>query len=322
LLEVRTAIAARFVQQTGQPCTEDNVVVVPGTQAGLFCALQCLAEPGDEVIIGEPMYPTYEAVVGATGANVVNVTLRPQTGFHFDMDALARSITPRTRVVWINSPHNPTGAVMTRDEVETVAELCRRHDLWLLSDEVYADLTFVRPHFSPWAVRGMSERTIVVSSLSKSHAIPGFRFGWIIGPSEVTKHLFNLLLCMLYGGPPFIQDGVLAALQDLSEVTVIRDVYRRRAALLVALLAAAPNCNVLSPESGMFVLLDVRRTRYSAEEFAFRLLEEENVAVIPCDSFGLSAVGHLRISLTTPESRLEEAGQRIVRFARRLAQKI
>jgi arginine:pyruvate transaminase len=167
----------------------------------------------------------------------------------------------------------------------------------------------------------MCQRTVVVSSLSKSHAIPGFRFGWIIGPTELTKHLFNLLLCMLYGGPPFIQDGALAALQnDLSEVTVVRDVYRRRAALLIGLLAGVPNCSALSPESGMFVLVDVRRTGYSAEEFALKLLEEENVAVVPCDGFGPSVIGHLRISLTAPESRLEEAGRRFMRFARKLAQ--
>jgi len=319
--EVRAAIAARFARQTGQPCTEDNVVAVPGAQAGLFCALQCLAEPGDEVIIGEPMYATYEAVAGAAGATVITVPLRPETGFHPDLDALARAITPRTRVLWINSPHNPTGAVMTREEIEAVAELCLRHDLWLLSDEVYAGLAFARPHFSPWALPGMDQRTIVVSSLSKSHAIPGFRFGWIIGPPAITKHLSNLIFCMLYGGPPFIQDGVLTALRnDLPEAGAASEAYRHRAALLTQTIAAAPDCNALLPEGGMFVLFDVRRTRYSATDFAFRLLDEENVAVMPCDGFGASVAGYLRISLTSPESRLEEAGHRIVRFTRKLAQ--
>jgi arginine:pyruvate transaminase len=319
--EVRAAIAARFARRTGQPCTADNVVAVPGAQAGLFCALQCLAEPGDEVIIGEPMYATYEAAAGAAGAAVITVPLKPETGFHFDLDALARAVTPRTRVLWINSPNNPTGAVMTRQEVEAAAELCRRHDLWLLSDEVYADFAFARPHFSPWALPGMDQRTVVVSSLSKSHAIPGFRFGWIIGPAEITKHLSNLLLCMLYGGPPFIQDGVLAALRgDLPEVAAAREAYRHRAALLTRVLAGAPDCNALLPEGGMFVLFDILRTRRSAEDFAYGLLEEENVAVMPCDGFGPGAVGYLRISLASPEASLEEAGHRIVRYARKLAE--
>jgi arginine:pyruvate transaminase len=232
---------------------------------------------------------------------------------------MERAITPRTRVIWINSPHNPTGAVMTPQEIEAVAALCRRHDLWLLSDEVYEDLAFARPHLSPRALPGMAERTVVVSSLSKSHAIPGFRFGWIVGPPELGRHLFNLLLCMLYGGPPFIQEGVLVALrQELPEVAAMREDYRRRAALMSRILGEAPRCRVTPPEGGMFVLLDVRGTGLSSTEFAGRLLEEESVAILPADGFGPSAVGQLRISLTAPGARLEEAAGRIVRFARRL----
>ena len=318
--EVRRAIAARVERRTGHPCAADNVVVVPGAQAGLFCALQCLAGPGDEVILPEPMYATYEAVAGACGTSLVNVPLRPEAGFHPDLDALARAVTPRTRVVWINSPHNPTGAVLARAEIEAIAGLCRRHDLWLLSDEVYEDLAFARPHVSPRSLPDMAERTVVVSSLSKSHAIPGFRLGWIIGPEALARHLFNLLLSMLYGGPPFIQDGALAALtRELPEAAAMREEYRRRAALLSGILADAPNCRVTPPEGGMFVLLDVRATGLGSEAFARTLLEREGVAVLPCDGFGPSAVGHLRISLTVADARLAEAGRRIVRLARLLA---
>jgi arginine:pyruvate transaminase len=318
--EVRAAIAARFQRRTGQPCTAENVVVVPGAQAGLYCALQCLAGSGDEVVVGEPLYANYEAVVGAAGASMVTVPLRPETGFHLDLEAFARAITPRTKVVWVNSPHNPTGAVMTPKELETVAEACRRHDLWLLSDEVYEDLAFARPHVSPWSLPGMAERTVVVSSLSKSHAIPGYRFGWIIGPTMLAKPMFNLLLCMLYGGPPFIQDGALAALKtELPEAASLSADYRKRSALLADILVEAPQCKVIRPEGGMFVLLDVRETGLGSEGFAYGLLERENVAVLPCDGFGASAVGHLRISLTTDEARLADAGHRIVRYARQIA---
>jgi arginine:pyruvate transaminase len=320
LPELRAAIAARVAQRSGQPCAADNVVIVPGTQAGLYCAMQCLAGTADEVIVPEPMYATYEAVVGASGARLINVPMRPENGFHPDLDALARAITPRTRVLWLNSPHNPTGAVLRRDEIEAVAALCRRHDLWLLSDEVYEDLAFARPHIGAWSLPEMAERTVVVSSLSKAHAVPGFRLGWIVGPTTLTGHVFNLVLCMLYGGPPFIQDGALVALQsDLPEVAMLREDYRRRGALLAGILAAAPHCRVAAPEGGMFVLLDIRDTGLSADAFVRALLDQEAVAALPCDGFGASATGHLRLSLTTADGILAEAGGRILRFAQRLA---
>jgi len=225
--QVRTAVAERMHRRTGQPCSADNVVLTPGTQGGLFCAVNCLAGPGDEVILPEPIYGPYAGVIGASGARMVNVPLRAEKGFHPDLDSLARAVTPRTRVIWINSPHNPTGAVFTADEVAGVAALCREHDLWLLSDEVYEDLAFARPHTSPWSLPGMAERTIVASSLSKSHAMAGFRFGWVIGPPALSRHLFDFLLCMYFGGPAFIQDGAMAALgSELPEVTALRKTYR------------------------------------------------------------------------------------------------
>jgi arginine:pyruvate transaminase len=317
---VREAIAARFQRRTGRPCGADNVVVTPGAQGGLFCALQCLAGPGDEVILPEPVYATYGGVIGASGAQMVTVPLRADRGFHPDLDLMARAVTRRTRVIWINSPHNPTGAVFTAEEIAAIAGLCRNRDLWLLSDEVYEDLAFARPHVSPWSQPDMAERTVVVSSLSKSHAMPGFRFGWIIGPPALSRHLFSLLLSMTYGSAAFIQDGVLPALEhELPQMTALREAYRGRARLLSDILADAPRCRVTPPEGGMFVLFDVRGTGLSSQEFAQALLERENVALLPCDGFGPSAVGYLRIALTAPVPRLEEAGRRIVRFARGLA---
>jgi arginine:pyruvate transaminase len=318
--QVRAAIAARFERRTGRPCNADNVVLTPGTQGGLFCALNCLVGPGDEVILPEPIYGPYAGVIGASGACIVNVPLRAEKGFHPDLDALARAVTPRTRVIWINSPHNPTGAVFTADEIAGIAEVCRERDLWLVSDEVYEDLAFARPHVSPWSLPDMAERTIVASSLSKSHAMAGFRFGWVIGPPALSRHLFNFLLCMYFGGPAFIQDGALAALDaELPEVSALREAYRHRALLLAEILADAPNCRAIPPEGGMFVLFDVRGSGLGSEDFARELLVREDVALLPCDGFGPSAAGHLRIALTAPEARLEEAGRRIVRFARNLA---
>lgn len=318
--EVRAAVAARHAARTGRPCEAANVVLVAGAQAGLYASLQCIAGPGDEIVVGEPMYATYEAVVGAAGARVVPVPLPPERGFHPDPDALARAVTPRTRAIWINSPHNPTGAVLERSEVEAVADLCRRNDLWLVSDEVYCDFAYARPHFSPWSLPGMEERTVVVSSISKSHSAPGFRFGWVVAPTEMTRHLFNLLLCMTYGGPPFIQFGALAALtRDLPDVAAAGAAYRRRGALLAGIVADAPGCRAEMPEGGMFVMLDVRGTGVGSTAFAEALFEREAVATLPCDGFGPSAAGHVRISLGADDALITEAGRRIVRLARALS---
>jgi arginine:pyruvate transaminase len=315
--ELRGAVAARVARRTGHACSVENIVIVPGAQAGLFSALQCVAGPGDEVLVPEPIYATYEAVVGASGARLVTVPLLPEAGFHPDLETIERALTPRTRVLWINSPHNPTGAVLSAGEIEAIAALCRRRGLWLISDEVYEDLTFSRPHTSAW---GLTEQSIVISSLSKSHAIPGFRIGWTVAPPPLVAHLFNLLLCMLYGGPAFIQDGALAALAgELPEVAALRDDYRRRADLLAGMLATAPKCRLTPPEGGMFLLLDIRGTGLGAETFARALLEREGVATLPCDGFGPSAAGHLRISLAAPDSRLAEAGGRILRFTQAVA---
>src|SRR5438067_2054055 len=208
-----------------------------------------------------------------------------------------------------------------REAISARAALCREHDLWLLSDEVYEDLAFARPHISAWSLSSMAERIVVVSSLSKSHALPAFRLGWVVGPPELIRHLANLLLCLTYGSPAFIQYGALAALRDeLPEVAALREDYRRRAALMSELLAEAPGCRAIAPEGGMFVLLDVRGTGLAAADFARRLLDSERVAVLPCDGFGPSAAGHLRIALSAPEARLRDAADRILRFARGLNQ--
>ncbi len=320
--QLRAAIAARCARRTGRPCGPENVAVVPGAQGGLYAAVQCLAGAGDEIIVPEPIYATYEGVIGASGARMVTVPLDPARGFHPDIDALAAAVTPRTRVIWINTPHNPTGAVFTAEEMATIAGLCRQHDLWLLSDEVYEDLAFARPHVGAWSLPGMAERTAVVSSLSKSHAAPAFRLGWVIAPPALIQHMSNLFLSVTYGSPAFIQDGALAALSaELPEVAALHEDYKSRAELMCGILGEAPQCRVVAPEGGMFVLLNIRDTGLDAETFAQGLLDSERVAVLPCDGFGASAEGHLRISLGAPTARIEEAGRRIVRFAQRLAQR-
>jgi arginine:pyruvate transaminase len=292
------------------------VVVVAGAQCALFAAAICVLDRGDEIIAPEPAYVTYEAVVGASGARMVHVPLRAEREFALDPADVAAAITPRTRAILINSPNNPTGAMVPRATWLEVGELCRRHDLWLLSDEVYGSIVFDGSHVSPAGLPDMAERTITISSLSKSHAMTGWRLGWAIGPRGLIEHLERLALCMLYGSPTFIQDAALHALRhpaaELAEMTAS---YRRRRDLVCGRLGNIGGIRCRRPAGGMFVMADVRGTGLTAQQFATELLEAEAVSVLPGEAFGPSAAGHVRINLGNSDAELAEACGRIIRFA-------
>ncbi len=317
--QLRAAIADWHEETSGQKVSPSQVVVAPGAQCALFCVMQCLAGAGDEVITTDPCYSTYEAVIGASGARMVTVPLLPDRNFALDLKALRQAVTPRTRVILLNTPHNPTGAVLQPEELEAVAALCRDNDLWLMSDEVYGAVTFDHSHRSPAALPGMAERCVVISSLSKSHAMTGWRLGWAIGPEALTPHLDNLMLCMLYGCPGFIQDAAVAALTDgRSAVAEMRAAYHRRRDLLAPWLDRLPGLSCASPEGGMFAMLDVRQTGMDAESFARGLLAEESVAILPGGGFGEQAEGFCRVSLGFSDETLAEACRRIEAYATRL----
>jgi arginine:pyruvate transaminase len=318
--ELRAAIAAKHQAETGQKTDADQVVVMAGAQCALFSAAVCVLDAGDEVIVPEPAYVTYEAVIGASGARMVHVPLRPERAFQIDPEDVARAITSHTRALLINSPNNPTGAVVTRAHWERIAEICRRHDLWLLSDEVYASLVYEAEHVSPAGLPGMAERTVTINSFSKSHAMTGWRLGWSVSPPELAKHLGNLALCMLYGSPPFIQDAALAALErPPAELAQMKAAYRRRRDLVCGRLGSARGLRCHRPEGGMFAMVDVRGTGLSAHDFASGLLEAEGVSVLPGDAFGPSATGHVRISLGNSDEELARACERLERYAASLA---
>ena len=321
-LKLRTAIADQQAKATGQPVTSANVAVVAGAQCGLYVAAQCVLQAGDEVILPEPVYSTYEPVIGAAGATPVYVTLHPELGFHFDPAELAAAITPRTRAILINTPHNPTGAMLHPEELEALADLSTRHDLWLISDEVYSNFVYSRPHLTPATIPALADRTIVISSLSKSHAMTGWRLGWTIAPAELTEHIGNLMAAMLFGQPPFIQDAALHALtHELAEAEQMRAAYRARRDLVCTALRAAVGVDCHEPEGGMYVMVDVRETGLSAYEFAHALLEQEKVGLLPGEAFGPTLAGYLRISLTASEATLAEACARIQRFVASLARR-
>ena len=319
ILPLREAIAARHRELTGHKVDAGAVVVTAGAQCGLFSAMLCLAGPGDEVIVPEPMYVTYEAVVGVTAARLVQVPLRGENGFHLDPDDLAAAVTPRSRVILLNFPHNPTGATLTAEELEAIADIAKRHDLWVISDEVYGTLTYDQPHRSIVALPGMAERTVVVDSLSKSHAMTGWRLGWTISPGDLPGHLSNLALCMLYGCPPFIQDAAVTALsREFDEIAVMRAAFRERRDLLVERINAMPRIGCRKPEGSMFLMIDVRESGLGSMDFAWRLLEAHGVSTLPCDGFGPSGEGYLRIALSSPLAELREFCDRLERMLRGL----
>lgn len=310
--DLRERIAAVHHGITGQAVEADNVVVVPGAQCGLFSTLMCVAEAGDEVISPEPRYATYEATIKAGGATIVGVPMRPETGFRLDPADVEAAITPRTRAVVINTPHNPSGAVMSRADVEAIAEICRARDIWLISDEVYAAMTYDAPHVSPAGLPGMADRCAVVSSLSKSHSMTGWRLGWVVGPKDLAGHLYNLMMCMLYGAQPFIQDAAVTALETAPDQ--FRALYRRRRDLVCAALDAIPGIAYHRPASGMFVMIDIRASGLSSSAFTQGLLDQEGLSLLPADAFGPSARGYVRLSLGADDARLADACRRLARF--------
>ncbi|WP_296660752.1 aminotransferase class I/II-fold pyridoxal phosphate-dependent enzyme [Paraburkholderia sp.] len=314
---LRAAIAREHTLRSGCVVDKDNVMLCAGAQNGLFAASLCLCEAGDEVLVPEPMYLTYEAAIRASGATLVPVPVDPARGFHLDCDALEAAVTPRTRAIFFATPCNPTGVVMPREDLERIARIAKAHDLWVVSDEVYADLTFEREHVSIASLDGMSERTVTLGSLSKSHAMPGWRLGWAIAPQTLIGHLGRLTLCMLYGLPGFIQEAALTALDNRAQiVSDMRGIYRRRRDVVFERLSRVPELNCLLPEAGMFMMIDVRGTGLDTHDFTWQLFNAQKVSVLDASAFGETANGYVRLGFVVDEARLVEACDRIAAFAR------
>jgi arginine:pyruvate transaminase len=314
------ALVAKYAKRR-PGVTERNFLCFPGTQSALYCVMTGLVGAGDGVLVGDPLYATYEGVIASTGAHMIPVPLRPENRFHLRAEDLERAITPEARVLLINTPHNPTGAVLTAAEIAAIGEICRKHDLWIVCDEVYEQLIFDGAKFaSPFDMAELAERTIVVASISKSHAAPGFRAGWAAGPAEFCEKLLPVSEIMLFGVQPFIADMTAMALsQHFDTADVMRENYARRVKIVEQALAGSNLVKPMAPEGGMFILLDVTATGLGGEEFAWELLKQEKVAVMPGTSFGDQAAGFLRISLTVPEDVLENAIRRVGDLARRIA---
>lgn len=317
---VRRSLARLYTKQTGRSIGEDQFIYLPGTQTALYAAMMTVVDEGDEVLMADPYYATYEGVIAAAGGVVKPIRVDPDQGFHLKAADVEKAITPKSRVLLLNTPSNPTGAVFTRSEIEKIGKVAEKHDLWIIADEVYATLTYGNNVFaSPFDIPELEKRTIVASSISKSHALPGFRCGWIAASAEFCDMALPVTETMLFGSQQFLEDALSFALDThFPELDAMKAAYETRARALVKAFEGSKKVSARMPEGGMFVMVDVRKTGLSGEAFAWRLLAEENVVTMPGESFGAGGTGHLRVALTVDEAQIAEAAQRIARLAERI----
>src|SRR5580704_3267055 len=207
---LRAAIAHTHQRRTGQTVSAENAIFLSGAQNALFTASLCVAGPGDEVLALEPLYPSYPATIRASGATLVRVPAPASGGFRPDLKALAAAITPRTRALFFATPNNPSGVILNDREIKVIGELARRHSLWIVADEVYAGLA--PGGRVPGLAAQLPEQVVTISSLSKSHSMPGLRAGWLVGPPQLVLHAEAMAQCMLFGLPGFVQEAAVTAL--------------------------------------------------------------------------------------------------------------
>ncbi len=311
---LRDAVAERVAARTGVTTGRENVLITPGGQAGLFAAHMALCDPGDRALYLDPYYATYPGTIRAAGAEAVRVETRAEDGFQPQAEAVAEKAAG-ARSILVNTPNNPTGAVYRRETLEGLARVAEAHDLWVVSDEVYDTQVWEGAHVSPRALPGMAARTLVVGSMSKSHAMTGSRLGWIVGPEEAVARLIDLATVTTYGVPGYIQDAGIFALSrpDLEEAVAAP--FRRRRALARDILARQQALGLVPAEGAMYVMLDIRRTGLSGIAFADGLLDAHRIAVMPGESFGRAAAGHVRVAMTVPDDAFTEALETICAFA-------
>jgi arginine:pyruvate transaminase len=315
--KLRDAVAARVAARTGVPTARENVIIVPGGQAGLFAAMQTAFDVGEACILIDPWYANFPLTVRAASGVIVRAPALAENRFAPDPAAIdAAAAESGARAILVNTPNNPTGAVYSRAALEGIAEICRRRDMWLISDELYDSQVYDGEHVSPRALPGMAERTLTVGSLSKSHAMTGWRCGWVVGPAEAIALMGDLANATTYGIPGFVMDAAHYALTHGADGEAeVAARYRRRRDSALAALAGANRVRAAAPAGGMYLMVDIRETGMSGSAFAAALLEAEGVAVMPGESFGAAAAGHLRVALTAPEDALSAAMGKLAGFA-------
>lgn len=303
-----------------KPCwpdiAQDNVLCFPGTQTALYTVITALVDAGQGVLVGDPYYATYAGIIRASGGVLQPVPLGIENGFIMQPGDLRAAVTKDSRVLLLNTPHNPSGALLDRTTLADLGKIACEHDLWIVCDEVYEDLIFDGTFASPLEIDALRDRTIVVSSISKTFAATGFRSGWAVGPAELCTKVLPISETILFGNQPFIADMTEVALRgNFDTAARMRKSYASRVDLIETELSGCPHLKPGKVSGGMFAMIDVGATGLDGEAFAWGLLDEQKVAVMPGTSFGENAKNLIRVALTVPDEDLREATRRIRAFA-------
>jgi aspartate aminotransferase len=312
---LREAIAADATARKGFTASPDRVVVTPGAKPIMFYAIESLVEPGVEVIFPDPGFPIYESMTRFCGGTPVRLPIRQELDFRIDLDELERLITPRTRLLILNSPANPTGGVFTRSDVERIGDLVLGHDMIVLADEIYGRIVYEGEHVSLASLPGLAERTIVLDGFSKTYAMTGWRLGYAIVPEPLLAPFSRLIINSVSCTSSFSQLAAVEALtgpQDTVEAMV--EEFRARRSLVVDGLNDIPGISSLLPAGAFYAFPDISATGLDGSAFADRLLDETGVCVLAGTAFGQVGRDHIRISYANSRENLAEALRRIRGF--------
>jgi len=313
---LREAVASYLKRTRRLEVAAEQVLIAPGCKMALSLAMMALIEPGDEVLYPDPGFPIYPSFTRGLGATAVPFGLVGENKFQPDLSEIAAKITPRTRLLIFNSPNNPTGTVFSETALTHIAELARKHDLWIISDEIYARILFSGEYKSIWALPGMAERTVIVDGFSKSFAMTGWRLGYAVAPKRVVDAMDLLVLNTFTCAAEFTQVAAIEALRDTTNaVEAMVEEYRKRRDLFVAGLNRIPGFRCLPPDGAFYAWVNIEDTGMSAEEVAKLLLEEAGVAGIAGAAFGPQGKDYLRFSLVSARNLLEEALERMQRVS-------
>lgn len=319
LLRLREGIASSLQRNFGLSYDpKREILIAVGVSEAMDIAFRAVINPGDEVLYHEPCYVSYSPSIAMTHGVPVPVPCRAQNGFAVTADAIAKAITPRSKVLVLNFPTNPTGGTMTRAELDQIAEVVIRNNLLVLTDEIYAELTFEGAHVSIASLPGMKERTIFLHGFSKAYAMTGFRIGYACGPAEIIEAMMRIHQYSMLCASIISQEAAIEAIEhgepDMAEM---REAYRLRRNFIVhAFNEMGLKCHL--PRGSFYAFPCIESTGLTSKNFAFKLLEQEKVACVPGSAFGPSGEGYLRCCFATALDRIEEAAERMARFVHRL----
>ena len=297
-----------------------DIVVTPGGKWALFLALSAILNPGDEVLYLEPVWVSYPPMIALAGGTPVAVTLPGEDNFRITADRLRAKVTPRTKALMVNSPNNPTGRVITKEEIDAIVEVALENDLYVISDEIYETVIFDgRKHLSPGAQPGMAERTITINGLSKSHAMTGWRLGWLAAPTPIAKLATQMNSQTVSSAANFTMHAAVAALKGPKDTTrAMRDEYQRRRDFMVPALNAIDGVECANIEGAFYLFPRFPNSRRTSAELAEALIDKAGIASVPGGAFGRSGEGHVRFTIATAMRDLEKAVEKLAKAARDL----